>query len=64
MSWDNSFLEILFGNEWELAKSPAGASQWKPVGAEADVPDAQDPAVKHTPTMLTTDLALRMDPAY
>ncbi len=64
VAWDNSFLEILFGNEWELSKSPAGAAQWKPKGAEANVPDAQDPAVKHTPTMLTTDLALRLDPAY
>jgi catalase-peroxidase len=64
VAWDNSFLEILFGNEWELSKSPAGASQWKPVDAAANVPDAQDPDVTHTPTMLTTDLALRMDPVY
>jgi catalase-peroxidase len=65
VAWDNSFLELLFGHEWELAKSPAGASQWKPKGAvEATVPDAQDPAVRHTPTMLTTDLALRLDPVY
>jgi catalase-peroxidase len=64
VAWDNSFLEILFGNEWELSKSPAGASQWKPKGGEENVPDAQDPNVKHTATMLTTDLALRMDPAY
>jgi catalase-peroxidase len=64
VTWDNSFLEILFGNDWELSKSPAGASQWKPKDAEANVPDAQNPAVKHTPTMLTTDLALRVDPAY
>jgi catalase-peroxidase len=62
--WDTSFLEILFGNEWELSKSPAGAHQWKPVDGVANVPDAQDPEVKHTATMLTTDLALRMDPAY
>ncbi|MGE0066421.1 MAG: catalase/peroxidase HPI [Solirubrobacterales bacterium] len=62
--WDNRFLEILFGNEWELDKSPAGANQWKPVDGVADVPDAQDPAVKHTATMLTTDLALRIDPVY
>ncbi|MGE5407183.1 MAG: catalase/peroxidase HPI, partial [Syntrophothermus sp.] len=62
--WDNSFLETLFGNEWELATSPAGAHQWKPKDGEASVPDAQDPAVKHTPTMLTTDLALRLDPVY
>ncbi len=64
VQWDNSFLEILYGNEWELDKSPAGASQWKPKGGEANVPDAQDPDVKHTATMLTTDLAMRMDPAY
>jgi len=62
--WDNSFLELLFGNEWELAKSPAGAHQWKPKGGERNVPDAQDPDVTHTATMLTTDLALRMDPVY
>ncbi len=62
--WDNSFLEILFGNEWELDKSPAGANQWKPVDGPANVPDAQDPAIKHTATMLTTDLALRIDPVY
>jgi catalase-peroxidase len=64
VAWDNSFLEILFGNEWELAKSPAGAHQYKPKGAESNVPDAQDPSVKHTPTMLTTDLSLRLDPVY
>jgi catalase-peroxidase len=65
VAWDNSFFEILFGTEWELTKSPAGASQWKPKGdVVANVPDAQDPDVKHTPTMLTTDLALRMDPVY
>ncbi len=64
-AWDNTFLEILFGNEWELSKSPAGAAQWKPVGdVEANVPDARDPSVTHTPTMLTTDLALREDPIY
>src|SRR4051795_4536144 len=62
VAWDNSFLEILFGNEWELAKSPAGAHQYKPEGAESNVPDAQDPSVKHTPTMLTTDLSLRRAP--
>ncbi|HUB98262.1 MAG TPA: catalase/peroxidase HPI [Solirubrobacterales bacterium] len=64
VQWDNSFLEILFGNEWELSKSPAGAHQWKPVDGEANVPDAQDPALTHTATMLTTDLALRLDPDY
>lgn len=65
-TWDNSFFEILFGNEWELSKSPAGAHQWKPKnGAGAGtVPDAHDPAKSHAPTMLTTDLALRIDPAY
>jgi catalase-peroxidase len=62
--WDNSFLEILFAHEWELEKSPAGANQWTPKDAEAIVPDAQDPAVKHLPKMLTTDLALRFDPIY
>jgi catalase-peroxidase len=64
VAWDNSFLEILFGNEWELTKSPAGAFQWKPKDGVADVPDAQDPEVRHTATMLTTDLALRLDPDY
>jgi catalase-peroxidase len=65
-TWDNSFFEILFGYEWELTKSPAGAHQWKPKnGAGAGtVPDAHDPAKSHAPTMLTTDLALRVDPAY
>jgi catalase-peroxidase len=64
--WDNNFFDNLFGFEWELEKSPAGASQWKPKdGAAADtVPDAHDPAKRHAPTMLTTDLALRFDPAY
>ncbi|MFM2145340.1 MAG: hypothetical protein RL732_176, partial [Bacteroidota bacterium] len=64
--WSNNFFENLFGFEWELTKSPAGAYQWKPKnGAGAgSVPDAHDPAKKHAPTMLTTDLALRMDPAY
>jgi catalase-peroxidase len=64
VKWDNSFLEILFGNEWELAKSPAGAHQWKPKDGVEDVPDAQDPDARHTATMLTTDLALRLDPVY
>jgi catalase-peroxidase len=64
--WDNSFFETLFGHEWELAESPAGAKQWKPKdGASADaVPDAHDPSVRHAPMMATTDLALREDPAY
>jgi catalase-peroxidase len=64
LEWDNSYFEILFGNEWELTKSPAGAHQWKPKGGERNVPDAQDPEVKHTATMLTTDLSLRFDPIY
>ncbi|MFF9125523.1 catalase/peroxidase HPI [Streptomyces sp. NPDC014889] len=65
-TWDNSFFQILFGYEWELFKSPAGAYQWRPKdGAGADtVPDAHDPARRHAPTMLTTDLSLRVDPAY
>ncbi|MFD7864340.1 catalase/peroxidase HPI [Streptomyces sp. NPDC057682] len=65
-TWDNSFFDILFGYEWELFKSPAGAHQWRPKdGAGAGtVPDAFDPAKTHAPTMLTTDLSLRFDPAY
>ncbi|HLV74424.1 MAG TPA: catalase/peroxidase HPI [Vulgatibacteraceae bacterium] len=64
--WDNRFLEILFGYEWELYKSPAGAWQWRPKdGAAADlVPDAHDPSKRTHPTMLTTDLSLRFDPVY
>jgi catalase-peroxidase len=64
--WSNNFFEILFGFEWELTKSPAGAFQWIPAkGAGADkVPDAHDPNRRHAPTMLTTDLALRVDPVY
>ncbi|MYI56603.1 MAG: catalase/peroxidase HPI, partial [Acidimicrobiia bacterium] len=66
VTWDNSFFETLFGYEWELSKSPAGAWQWIPAdGAAAGaVPDAHDPAKRHTPVMLTTDLSLRMDPVY
>jgi catalase-peroxidase len=66
VSWDNSFLQTLYGYEWELTKSPAGAYQWKPKdGAGAGtVPDAHDPSKSHPPTMLTTDLALRTDPVY
>jgi catalase-peroxidase len=66
IAWDNSFLETLYGHEWELTKSPAGANQWKPKdGAGAGtVPDAHDPSRRHQPTMLTTDLALRVDPVY
>ena len=64
--WDNNFLENLFGYEWELSKSPAGAYQWKPRdgAAAGTVPDAHDPKKRHAPTMLTTDLSLRMDPIY
>jgi len=64
--WSNNFLQNLFGYEWELTKSPAGAHQWQPKhGAGADaVPDAQDPTKRHAPSMLTTDLALRFDPVY
>ncbi|HEX4533015.1 MAG TPA: catalase/peroxidase HPI [Rhizomicrobium sp.] len=62
--WSNHFFDNLFKYEWELTKSPAGAQQWKAKGAAADVPDAHDKSKKHVPTMLTTDLALRMDPAY
>jgi catalase-peroxidase len=64
--WDNSFFETLFGHEWELTKSPAGCQQWRPKnGAAADaVPDAHDPSRRHAPMMLTTDLALRLDPIY
>ncbi|MFC7220128.1 catalase/peroxidase HPI [Streptomyces polyrhachis] len=66
ISWDNSFFEILFGYEWELVESPAGAKQWRPKdGAGAGtVPDPYDPDVRHQPTMLTTDLSLRFDPVY
>jgi len=65
-TWDNSYLETLFGHQWELTKSPAGAAQWKPKGdaGAGTVPDAHDPSVTHAPTMLTTDLALRVDPVY
>ena len=64
--WDNGYFDNLFGFEWELVKSPAGAQQWAPKGgAAADaVPDAHDPSKRHAPMMLTTDLALRVDPAY
>jgi catalase-peroxidase len=66
IQWDNSYFETLFGYEWELTTSPAGAKQWRPKdGAGADaVPDAHDPAKRHAPMMATTDLALRFDPAY
>jgi catalase-peroxidase len=64
--WSNNFFRILFGYEWELTKSPAGAHQWKPKGdaGAGTIPDAHDPSKRHTPTMLTTDLALRFDPVY
>ena len=62
--WSNHFFENLFKYEWELTKSPAGAKQWKAKGAEATIPDAFDKSKKHVPTMLTTDLSLRFDPAY
>ena len=62
--WSNRFLEILFGHEWELTESPAGAKQWVAKDGDEIVPDAHDPNKKHRPTMLTTDLALRFDPEY
>ena len=71
MQWDNNFFENLFGYEWELTKSPAGAHQWTPKDAAAlvasgagTVPDAHDPSKKHAPMMFTTDLSLKMDPSY
>jgi catalase-peroxidase len=63
-NWSNLFFKNLFENEWELTKSPAGAKQWKAKGAEATIPDPFDKSKKHVPTMLTTDLSLRLDPAY
>jgi catalase-peroxidase len=64
--WDNSYFETLFGYEWELTKSPAGAHQWRPKGGAGAtaVPDAQDPKQRHAPMMTTADMAMRMDPAY
>ncbi|HSD17646.1 MAG TPA: catalase/peroxidase HPI, partial [Thermomonas sp.] len=62
--WSNNFFENLFRFEWELSKSPAGAQQWVAKDADAIIPDAFDPSKKHRPTMLTTDLSLRFDPAY
>ena len=64
--WSNNFFRILFSYEWELTKSPAGAHQWKPKGdaGAGMIPDAHDPSKRHAPTMLTTDLSLRFDPAY
>ncbi len=62
--WSNNFFKNLFGYEWELTKSPAGANQWVAKNAKEAIPDAHDPSKKHLPTMLTTDLSLRFDPAY
>ena len=64
--WDNGYFENLFGYEWELTKSPAGAHQWKPIdpAAATTVPDAHDPSLRHAPMMTTADMAMRMDPAY
>jgi catalase-peroxidase len=64
--WDNGFLENLYKYDWELTESPAGAKQWKPTNPEAEgtVPDAHDPSKRHAPMMLTTDLALKLDPIY
>ena len=64
--WDNNYFENLFGYEWELTRSPAGAQQWTPkdAGGAGTVPDAHDPSRRHAPMMLTTDLALRVDPSY
>lgn len=62
--WGHNFFENLFGYEWELTKSPAGAYQWRAKESENSIPDAHDPSKRHAPTMLTTDLSLRFDPAY
>ncbi len=66
ITWDNSYFDVLFGYEWELTQSPAGAKQWTPTNPEAQgtVPDAHDPSRTHAPMMSTADLALRMDPVY
>ncbi len=66
VKWDNNYFENLFGYEWELTKSPAGANQWTPKNGSAagTVPDAHDPSKKHAPMMFTTDLALKVDPSY
>jgi catalase-peroxidase len=66
IKWDGSFFETLFAHDWELTRSPAGAQQWRPQGGAAanTVPDAHDPSKRHAPMMLTTDLSLRLDPAY
>ncbi len=62
--WDMAYFDALFGYEWELTKSPAGAQQWTAIGGEGTVPDAHDPAIKHAPMMTTADMAMRMDPIY
>ena len=62
--WSNNFFENLFGYEWELTKSPAGAYQFQAKGGATPIPDAFDPSKRHAPTMLVTDLSLRIDPAY
>ena len=64
IQWDNGYFDTLFGNEWELTKSPAGAHQWVPKGSSVTAPAAHDASKRETVIMLTTDLALRMDPAY
>jgi catalase-peroxidase len=62
--WDMAYFDALFGYEWKLTKSPAGAQQWTAIGGEGTVPDAHDPNVKHSPMMTTADMAMRMDPIY
>ncbi len=66
ITWDNTYFDVLFGYDWELTESPAGAKQWTPTNPEAQgtVPDAHDPARSHAPMMSTADMALRMDPVY
>lgn len=63
-AWDNSYFDTLFGYEWELTKSPAGAQQWTAIGGDGTVPDAHDPSRSHAPMMTTADMAMRVDPAY
>ena len=65
-TWDNGYFDMLFGYEWALTKSPAGAHQWTPINCKSEdlIPDAHDPALKHPPMMTTADMSLRMDPAY
>ncbi|HKQ38218.1 MAG TPA: catalase/peroxidase HPI [Verrucomicrobiae bacterium] len=62
--WSNNYFENLFKHEWELEKSPAGAQQWRAKNADADIPDPHNPSIKRVPTMLTTDLSMKADPAY